>query len=175
MQSISKMIQAAINGISTLFGWTVSFLLIAMMLLTSYIAIARYGFDVGSTQLQDSVTYMHACIFLLGAALTLRADQHVRVDIFYRNFSPRKQAWVDVLGTLFLLLPLCGFLCWISWDFAASAWKIKEGSPDNGLPYVYLLKSLLVVAPALLFLQGISMLLAKTGVLLGWNPQENAA
>lgn len=166
MQAVFKSIQAAINGINTLFGWTVSFLLIAMMLLTSYIVIARYGFNTGSTQLQDSVTYLHACVFLLGAAFTLLADEHVRVDIFYRNFSPRKQALVDALGTLFLLLPLCAFLCWVSWDYTVSAWKIKEGSMDNGLPYVYVLKSLLVVAPALLFLQGVSMLIEKVGVLL---------
>ena len=143
-----------------------AWLALALVLVTFSVVVLRYLFEVGSIALQESILYLHASVFLLGAAYTLRVDGHVRVDIFYRHLSARGQAVVDLLGALLLLLPVCGFLLWISWDYAATAWSLREGSRETGgLPYVYLLKTLIPLAAFLLILQGISQMLASLAVL----------
>ena len=112
---------------------------------------------------------------MLGAAYTLRFDGHVRVDIFYRDFSARHKALVDLLGSLFLLLPVCIFLLWSSWGYVASAWSLREGSGEaGGLPYVYLLKTLIPLSAFLLILQGIGQALASLGTLLTPHGDDNA-
>jgi TRAP-type mannitol/chloroaromatic compound transport system permease small subunit len=128
--------------------------------------VLRYGFDSGSIALQESVTYMHAMLFMLGAAYTLRQNGHVRVDIFYQRFSRRGRAWVDLLGTLVLLIPVCLFILSSSFDYVADAWSVKEGSREaGGLPYVYWLKSVILLMPLLLLLQGLIWLL-RNGLFL---------
>lgn len=101
--------------------------------------------------------YLHASLFMLGAAYTWQQGGHVRVDVFYRNFSRRAQHWVNRLGILFLLLPVCVFLLYSSWDYVAIAWRIGEKSQEaGGLPLVYVLKSLILVMPLLLMLQAVA-------------------
>lgn len=143
-------------------GRTIAWLTLAMVLIMFGIVVARYGFDLGSIALQESISYLHSIVFLLGAAYTLKHDQHVRVDIFYKRWSPRRRAWIDALGVLLLLLPTCGFIFWISLDYVASAWAIAEGSREaGGLRYVYLLKALIPLTAALLALQGVALLLKR--------------
>jgi TRAP-type mannitol/chloroaromatic compound transport system permease small subunit len=126
-----------------------------MVLVTFLVVVLRYVFDVGSIALQESVTYMHATLFMLGAAYTLQQDGHVRVDIFYQRFSRRGRAWVDLLGTLILLVPICLFVLASSWHYVAESWAVHEGSREaGGLPYVYLLKTLQVIMPVLVLIQG---------------------
>jgi len=149
-------------------GRGAAWLALALVLVTFGVVVLRYLFDFGSIALQELILYLHASLFLLGAAYTLKADAHVRVDIFYRYLSPRSRAAVDLLGALLLLLPVCGFLLWISWDYVATAWSLREGSRETGgLPYVYLLKTLIPVAAGLLILQGISQALRSLATLLG--------
>ncbi|NIR25762.1 MAG: TRAP transporter small permease subunit, partial [Gammaproteobacteria bacterium] len=113
-----------------------------MVLVTFAVVLLRYLFNTGWIAMQESITYMHALVFMLGAAYTLRHDGHVRVDIFYQKFSPRTRAWVDLLGTLLLLLPVTLFIAWVSWEYVSTAWALKEGSRETGgLPGVYLLKT----------------------------------
>jgi TRAP-type mannitol/chloroaromatic compound transport system permease small subunit len=111
---------------------------------------------------------MHATVFMLAAAYTLHRDEHVRVDIFYRKLDARGRAWVDVTGTLLLLLPMMIFLLATSLDYVATSWSIHEGSREaGGLPYPFvpLLKSLIPVTACLLILQGLASLLADVGKL----------
>jgi TRAP-type mannitol/chloroaromatic compound transport system permease small subunit len=137
-------------------GRVIAWLALAMVLVTFLVVVLRYGFDEGSIALQESVTYMHATLFMLGAAFTLQQNGHVRVDIFYQRFGPRARAWVDLLGTLALLIPVCLYILTASWDYVAESWAVREGSREaGGLPYVYWLKTLLVVMPLLLLLQGL--------------------
>src|SRR5690606_31590501 len=89
---------------------------------TCSVVTARYAFNSGSAATQESLTYINALFFMLCAAYTLRHDGHVRVDIFYAKASPRIRAWIDLLGTAFLLLPVCVFLIIVSWDYVAAAW-----------------------------------------------------
>ena len=130
---------------------------LAMMLCTCSVVVARYLFGSGSIALQETVLYLHAFAFMLGTAFTLKRGGHVRVDIFYRHFSPRRRALVDALGTVFFLLPTCGLIFWLSVDYVSNSWAMSEHSAESaGLPWVYLLKSLLLVMPTLLLLQGIA-------------------
>lgn len=135
-------------------GQGASWLILLMVLITFVVVLLRYGFNLGWVWLQESVTYLHAAVFMLAAAWTWQEDGHVRVDIFYRGRSPRHQAWVNLLGTLLFLVPVCVYLLLIGWDYVAASWSLKEGSRQaGGLPLVYLLKSLILALPLLLLVQ----------------------
>jgi len=149
-----------IDRLSELTGRLTAWLTLAMVLVTCLVVVLRYVFDIGFIWLQESVTWMHAVVFMLGAAYTLEREDHVRVDVFYRRFGERGRAVVDLLGVVLFLLPLCAWIGWSSWDFVATSWRIGEASRESGgLPYplVPLLKSVLVVMPAALALQGLSL------------------
>jgi TRAP-type mannitol/chloroaromatic compound transport system permease small subunit len=159
------------DSINEWLGQGVSWLSLLMVIVTFLVVVLRYAFDLGWIWLQESVTFMHAALFLVGAAYTLKHQGHVRVDIFFRRFSPRAQAWVDLLGSLLLLLPVCLFILYISWDYVAQAWSLQEGSREaGGLDGVYLLKSLILVMAVLLVLQGMAMILRAALMLTGKAP-----
>ena len=161
---------ATIDRFSAMTGRITAWLALVMVLVTCIVVVLRYVFDLGFIWLQESVTWMHAVVFMLGAAFALQRDEHVRVDVFYREFSERRRAIVDVLGVLIFLLPLCMYIGWSAWDFVAASWKIKEASRESGgLPYpmVPLLKSVLILMPAMLALQGVALLLRSVTVLRG--------
>lgn len=151
--------------------WTgrgIAWLTLGMVLVTFAVVVLRYLFNIGWIAMQESITYMHALVFMLGAAYTLRHDGHVRVDIFYQKFGPRGRAWVDLLGTLLLLMPVTIFITWISWEYVASSWELHEGSRETGgLPWVYLLKTAIPLMAILMLLQGLSLGLRSLLVLLG--------
>lgn len=141
------------------FGRGVSWLTLFMVVLTFGIVVLRYGFNQGWIWLQESVTYLHATVFMLAAAWAFQTDDHVRVDIFYRDRSKRYRSWVNLGGTLLFLLPFSVFLLYIGWDYVAASWATRESSREaGGLPLVYLLKSLILVLPALLLVQSFSTL-----------------
>lgn len=167
-------IAAAIDRFSQYSGQLLAWLTLAMMLVTCMVVLLRYGFGIGSIGLQESVAYMHAVVFLLAAAFTLQRQGHVRVDILYRGFSPRRQAWVNALGSLLFLLPICGFLLAASWNFVAESWAVREGSAQaGGLPGVYLLKALIPLMAITLGLQGIADIARSLVVLM--NSDEGRA
>jgi TRAP-type mannitol/chloroaromatic compound transport system permease small subunit len=135
-------------------GRTVSWLTLLMTLATFAIVLLRYGFNLGWIWMQESVTYLHAMIFMVAAAWTFQVDEHVRVDIFYRDRSARYHSLVNLAGTLLFLVPFSVFLLIIAWDYVTVAWASREGSREaGGLPLVWLLKSLILVLPLLLLLQ----------------------
>lgn len=140
-------------------GRTVSWLSLFLVLITFIVVVMRYAFDSGSIALQETSTYLHATVFLVGMAYTLQQNAHVRVDIFYSRFSERAKAWVDLCGALFLLLPFMLFISWISWQYIADSWSVLEGSREaGGLPGVFLLKSLILVMTSLLSLQSFTQI-----------------
>lgn len=159
-----------LDRISHLTGRAIAWLTLAMVLLTTIIVVLRYVFDTGFIWMQESVIWMHAAVFMVGAAYTLLYEEHVRVDIFYRNMSPRRRALIDFLGVLLFLLPLCGFLAWMAWDFAVVSWSIHESSREpGGLPYpmIPLLKSVVLLMPVFVALQGVSLMLRSLHTLRG--------
>lgn len=159
-----------IDRFSKLVGKAVSWLTLFMVLVTFVVVVMRYVFDAGLIWLQESVVWMHAVVFMLGAAYTLQQEEHVRVDIFYREMSANRKAWVDGIGVVVFLLPLCFFFAWKSYDFVAISWTLKEASRESGgLPYPLLpiLKTIIVITPVLLALQGIALLMRSIRTLRG--------
>ena len=135
-------------------GRAVAWLTLVMTLLTFGIVVMRYGLNQGWIWLQESVTYLHAAVFMLAAAWAFQTDDHVRVDIFYRDRSDRYKSAVDLLGTLLFLGPFSLFLLFIGWDYVAASWATREGSREaGGLEFVWLLKSLILALPILLLMQ----------------------
>jgi len=167
----------ALESFSELTGNLVSWLTLGMVLVTFAVVLLRYLFDVGWIAMQESVTFMHGVVFMLGAAYTLQRDGHVRVDIVYRRFGPRGRALVDLLGTLLLLLPTAGFIVWIGWAYVVESWRVMEGSREaGGLPGVFLLKTLVLLMPALLILQGLAWAIRSWLTLFGrGNPASERA
>ena len=160
----------ALDRISIVAGRITSWLTLLMVIVTVVIVVMRYVFDAGAVWLQESVVWMHAVVFMVGAAYTLQQEDHVRVDIFYRDMSRRRRAWVDLLGTLLFLLPLCVFLGYKSWDFVVVSWHLGESSREPGgmpYPFVPLLKSVLLVMPLLLGVQGTALLIRSLQVIRG--------
>jgi TRAP-type mannitol/chloroaromatic compound transport system permease small subunit len=152
----------AINRLSEGIGRAVAWLTLIMVLVTVVVVVLRYLFDVGWIWMQESITWMHAAVFMLGAAYTLRRDEHVRVDIFYRQMSARRRALVGIAGTVLFLLPVCVFIGMSSWDYVTSSWVINEASREaGGLPYPFvpILKSLILITAVLVGLQACADLL----------------
>jgi TRAP-type mannitol/chloroaromatic compound transport system permease small subunit len=157
-----------LDRLAELSGRLLSWLSLAMVLVTFTVVVLRYGFESGSIAMQESVTYLHALLFMLCAAYTLKHDAHVRVDIFYQRATPRTRAWIDLLGTLLLLFPVCLFILYSSLDYVAAAWRIHEGSGEaGGLDAVYLLKTAIPAMAVLLLLQGISLALHNLLLITG--------
>ena len=132
-------------------------LALMMVLVTFAIVVLRYALNSGGALLQESVMYMHGALFMLAIALGIRDNSHVRVDIVYSRRSAAQQGWIDLLGHVFFLLPVAGFMVWVSLPYVLNSWRILEGSSEvGGIPGVFLLKTLIPLTGALLFLQGLS-------------------
>ena len=147
-----------IDALNERVGAFAAWLILLMAGITFLVAVLRYGLNFGSIALQESITYLHAFVFMIAGAYTLKHNEHVRVDIFYQGMSLRKKAWVDLLGCVLLLLPFAGFIVWTSFDYVINSWRYLEKSREaGGLPLVFILKTFIPVMAILLFLQAISM------------------
>jgi TRAP-type mannitol/chloroaromatic compound transport system permease small subunit len=147
-------------------GRAAAWLALTIVLLQFAVVVLRYAFGVGSIWLSESVIYGHAALFMLAAAWTLQAGGHVRVDIFYAQAAPRLKALVDLLGALLLLLPFMAVIAWFALPYVARSWAILERSREtSGLPFVYLLKTLIPLFALLMALQGVSQAVHATLVL----------
>ncbi len=132
------------------------------------VVLMRYALGIGSIKLQESVLYAHAGLFMLAAAWTLQVGGHVRVDVFYASAGPRTRAFVDLLGALLFLLPFAAVLVALSLPYVERAWSILERSREaSGLPFVYLLKTLIPIFALLIGLQGVAQALRAALVLAG--------
>ncbi|MBO0334389.1 TRAP transporter small permease subunit [Sneathiella sp. CAU 1612] len=147
-----------LDSLSAVIGKYLSWLALFMVLVQFSLVLARYVFGVGPVALQESVIYSFSLLFMLGAADTLRRGGHVRIDFLYGNLGQTGKAAIDLVGTLFLLFPVCLVILFLSWNYVAGSWTIVEGSRESsGLPFLFLLKSLLLVFPVLMILQGLAI------------------
>lgn len=161
-------LKAILERISELTGSAMAWLTVLMVLGTFVIVVLRYVFDLGWIAMQESIVWMHAAVFMLGASYTLKHNEHVRVDIFYRRTTAERRAWVNVAGTVVFLLPLAGFVAVTSWDYVSTSWAIREASREAGglpFPFVPIMKSLIPATAVLLMLQGIADLIGAVLVL----------
>lgn len=163
-----------IDKLNEIVGKSVAWAVLAMTLITFIVVVLRKGFDWGSIALQESALYFHALLFMAGAAYTLKHNGHVKVDIFYQRFSTKTRAWVNLLGTLLLLLPFSAFIIWISADYVFTSWQQLEGSRETGgLPLVFILKSLIPLMGILLILQALAVVIRAIADLNDANNANN--
>ena len=152
-----KKLSLLLDAFSERVGKVCSWFVVLMVLITFTVVVMRYGLNMGSVMLQDVVLYLHGGLFLLGSAFALKRGSHVRVDIFYRDFSEKRKALVDLIGNIVFLQPVCWTRLLFSCGYVEFSWRIMEVSPEpDGLPFVYLQKSLLVVLAVFLSLQSLS-------------------
>lgn len=162
----------AIDRVSGAVGGAILWLVGVMVALGAFNAVARYltrstPLDLSSNAYIELQWYLFSIVFLLGGAYALREDAHVRVDLLYGRLGPRGRAWIDLVGTLVFLIPFSLMMLWASWPSVAASWRVRELSPDpGGLPR-YPIKALVLVAFALLLMQGIAELLKRIAVLRG--------
>ena len=150
----------SLDFFSEMTGRFCSWFVALMTLITCLVVVMRYGLDLGSVMLQDVVLYLHGALFLLGSSFALKRNAHVRVDIFYREFSEKKKAFVDLVGHCLFLQPVCWVIFLFSWGFVEFSWRIMEVSAEpDGLPFVYLQKSLLIALCLFMALQSFSEIL----------------
>ena len=167
MHTLYLLISNFIEGL----GRTTRYLSLILVINTALVVALRYLFNWSPIALQETMTYLHTSLFMLGAAYTLKHDGHVRVDVFYQNMSQAKQQWVNIFGTVFFLFPTCLFVLIICLPYVSSSWAINEHSIESsGLPWLFLLKSLLLVQPVLLMLQGVAEILKSVLILKGQLP-----
>ncbi len=162
----------AIDRMNGAIGSVISWLVVVMILIGAFNAVARYlgrftGWNLSSNAYLELQWYLFSLVFLLGAAWTLRENAHVRVDVLYSRLSARSQAWINTVGAVVFLLPFAVFGFVMSIETVVDSWKVLEGSPDpGGLPR-YPLKTMIPVAFVLLFVQGLSELFKSMAVLRG--------
>jgi TRAP-type mannitol/chloroaromatic compound transport system permease small subunit len=154
-------------------GAAVMWLSLLLVLLQFAVVLLRYAFELGSIWLSESVIYCHAALFMLAAGWTLQQNGHVRLDFFYGDAPARRKAMVDLAGALLLLLPFVVAVAWFSVPYVARSWSIFERSRETGgLPFIYLLKTLIPLFALLLGLQGISQALRATLTLMSGRSEQ---
>lgn len=164
---IANTIDYVNEHVGRIIAWTALF----MVLVQFAVVVLRYVFAFSNTGLSESIWYLHGILFMLGAGYTLLYDGHVRVDVYYREASPRRKAWVDLLGAVFFLIPLCVLTFWLSWGYVLNAWAVLEGSTEiSGLPLIFLYKTVIWVFATLLGLQALSMAIKALLFLAGRWP-----
>jgi len=147
-----------IDALNEYVGRLVSWVTALVVAVVFVDVVMRYAFKTSFVFTQELEWHLFAFIFLIGAGYTLLKDGHVRVDIFYQRLSAKGQAWINLIGVIFFLIPGCYMVFATSLSFVHNAWSVMEGSPDpGGIPYRYLLKACIPAGFVLLFLQGLSM------------------
>lgn len=167
---------AAVDTANDWIGRAVAWLTLGCVLTCFMVVVLRYGFSIGFPWMQELYVWQHAAVFMVGAGYTMLHGGHVNVDIAYGRFSPRKKAWVDILGTLFFLLPWMVVLAWTSSQFVLSSWAIFEPSSQaNGMKGLYLLKTVIWVFCAVISLQGLALIARRVLYLNGRDEHAPAA
>ncbi len=160
-------LSAGIDALNERVGLTVNWLVLLVALVSAGNALSRYAFGLGSNAWLELQWYLFAAIFLLGAGYTLRHNGHVRVDVFYSRFTPRTQAWIDLFGAAFFLLPVMLLILWFSWDSFWLSWQGQEMSPDEGGLIRWPARLLLPLGLFLLSLQAVSEMIKRVAFLRG--------
>jgi TRAP-type mannitol/chloroaromatic compound transport system permease small subunit len=156
-----------IDRLNELVGRSVAWLGLAAVLICAATAGARYAFNIGSNAWLEIQWYLNSAVFLLVSGYTLRRGEHVRIDVIAGKLSQRAQAWIDILGGLFMLLPAALIIAWYSWPSLVSSYRILEYSSDPGGLIRWPVRLLIPVAFGLLALQGISEIIKRVGFLKG--------
>ncbi len=165
---LAEMLCRWIDALNFWVGRFVSWVTLLVVLVVFVDVVMRYAFRTTYVFTQEMEWHLFSFIFLMGAGYTLLKDGHVRVDIFYQRISPKARAWINLMGVLLLLIPGCYLVITTSYRFAYTSWLIQEGSPDpGGIPYRFVIKSMIPIGFTLILLQGFSLGLKSLLEILG--------
>jgi len=157
-----------IDGLSIYIGNIISWLTLIIVIITAFIVVLRYVFNLSPIWLQESLIWVHGIIFMCGSSYTLQNDSHVRVDVVYRKLDKKQKTLINLLGTILFIFPFCFFLFSESLEYVISSWQIKEVSRNSGgmiYPFIPILKTSLLIMPITIFLQGISIVTTSLNLL----------
>lgn len=161
-----------IDSLNERVGRFVTWLVLACVLISAANAIARYGFNFSSNAFLEIQWYLYSIVFLCAAGYTLKHNAHVRIDLVSGQLSRRAQAWIDVFGGLFMLLPVCAIILWYGWAAFLESYRVGEASGDAGGLARWPVKFLVPLAFLLLILQGLSETIKRIAYLRGIIPDD---
>jgi TRAP-type mannitol/chloroaromatic compound transport system permease small subunit len=156
-------ISSLFDKINEFVGKNISWFIILMVIVQLAIVMSRYIYGIGFLKLQELLIYLHGSLFTLAAGYTLLKDEHVRVDLIYREASQKYKSLINIFGSLIFLIPFCLLTFSTSLPYVRRSWKILEGSPEtSGLNAVFILKTVLIIFPILLLLQSFSIIIRSS-------------
>jgi len=156
----------AIDFVNDRFGEVANWLVLFACLISAGNAASRYLFSASSNAWLEVQWYMFAGMVLLGGPYTLKLNEHVRVDLLYSSVSERVRIWIDIIGGLTFLLPICVILVYFTWPWFVDSWRIDETSSNAGGLIRWPVKLVLPVGFALMALQGVSELIKRVEALI---------
>ena len=157
-----------VDAVNEVVGRVVAWLTLGTVAVCFLVVVLRYVFSIGFVWMQELYVWQHAAVFMLGAGYTLLHGGHVRVDIFYARMDPRRRAIVDLIGTFVFLMPWLGVVIYYGMPFLILSWRLLEpSSQSDGLPGLFLLKSVIPVFCVLVGLQGLALAARSALVLAG--------
>ena len=159
-------VSRAIDWLNDRFGQVATWLVLLATLISAANATSRYLFSASSNAWLEIQWYLFAGMVLLGAPYVLKINEHVRVDLVYSSMSERVRIWIDLLGTIFFLLPICIIMIYFTWPWFIDSWRINEGSMNAGGLIRWPVKLILPVGFALMALQGVSEIIKRIDALL---------
>jgi TRAP-type mannitol/chloroaromatic compound transport system permease small subunit len=162
----------AIDWINTRFGVVATWLVLIACLVSAGNAASRYLLSESSNGWLEAQWYMFAAMVLLGAPYTLRMNEHVRVDLLYSSLGERTRLWIDIVGGLLFLIPICVILIYFTWPWFVQSWNIHEMSPNAGGLVRWPVKLLLPIGFGLMVLQGISEIIKRIASLMHVTDEE---
>ncbi len=159
-----------IDALNERIGRAITWVVLVMVLISAANATVRKLFDYSSNSFLEIQWYLFAAVFLLGAGYTLLKNEHVRIDIISSRVSARAQNWIDVIGIIFFLFPMCAIIMWLSWPLLQDSWVRNEVSTNAGGLIIWPARLLVPVGFFLLILQGVSELIKRIAFLAGRIP-----
>ena len=160
MKTMLLKVSSVIDNIIDQIGQLISWISLILILLICVDVFMRYFLSTSKIWMVELEWHLFSVLFLVGASYTLLHDKHVRVDLFYENYSPKRKRIVNALGILILIIPWCLIILTTSWDYALNSFSFREGSPQpGGLPARYIVKSIIFCGYFLLLVQAISILI----------------
>ena len=166
METLLK-ISRAIDGLNEKIGRLTYWLVLVAVLISAGNAVIRYAFNMSSNAWLEIQWYLFSAIFLFCAGYTLLHNQHIRIDVVTGRFSKRVQAWIDIFGTIFFLLPMAVTIMWLSWPVFVDTYQRHEVSSNAGGLVIWPARLLVPIGFLLLILQGLSELIKRVAFLLG--------
>jgi len=159
-----------IDALNEWIGKSAAWLGLVAVLVCTGNAVARYALNIGSNAWLELQWYLNSAVFLLIAGYALKRNEHVRIDVIIGRLPERTQAWIDLLGGLFMLLPVTVIIAWYSWPSLVNSWHIDEYSSDPGGLIRWPVRILIPLAFTLLALQGVSEVIKRVAFLKGLLP-----